>query len=130
MTTGYVILKVDFEYNDNNYYKNSEAGGIPIEIYLNKERAKVEMDRLEMQEFIKSDIGFYCEELADLINDIDKFNVLIKKYDEDQPVFEGSEQFNDWFVDNIRNFSPEDQKAMYDLIGINFFCLNEIEIKD
>lgn len=50
----YIISKVGWEYNDENYYRPQDKGGNPVKAYRSKEKAQAECDRMN-GEWLRTD---------------------------------------------------------------------------
>ncbi len=46
--TGYVIQEIGWEYNDEYYYQSADGGGTARKVFLNKDKAEAERDRLDV----------------------------------------------------------------------------------
>lgn len=44
--TVYIISKIGWEYNDENYYRPESEGGMPVKAYNTQEKAQAECDKL------------------------------------------------------------------------------------
>ena len=51
---GYVLMKVDWEYNDENYYRPEGEGGSPQKVFLDASKAISELNRLNKKEATES----------------------------------------------------------------------------
>lgn len=86
MTTGYVITEIGYEYNDEIYYQSESGGGVPVKVYLDKEKAQAELDKLNMESLMTCQIGEYSYDIKDVISDMDSFEKIVKKYDKEGEV--------------------------------------------
>jgi siderophore synthetase component len=43
--TVYVVSKIGWEYNDENYYRPESEGGLPVLVFSTKEKAQAECDK-------------------------------------------------------------------------------------
>lgn len=131
MTTGYVVSEIGYEYNDEIYHQSENGGGNPVKIYLDKEKAQAEVDKLNMESFLTCEIGQYAYELSDLVTDMAAFEKIIKKYDKEGEVdLEEGYELGEWFSVNASKFSKSDQKKLLELVSLEFYTLNEVEIDD
>lgn len=42
---GFCVIKIGWEYNDENYYRADSGGGNPVKVFSTREKAKAECDR-------------------------------------------------------------------------------------
>lgn len=131
MTIGYVITEIGYEYNDEIYTIGENSGGVPTQIYLNKEKAIFKLELLNIEAFVNCDIGSYAYNMTEIVSDMYEFESLMKKYDKNlDEYFIDSYDFGSWFTNNIKKFSPEDQKYAFSLVNLEFYTLYEVEIDD
>jgi len=48
-TTGYVILEIGWEYNDENYYRPECEGGLPRKFFTDRGRAAIECEQMNKE---------------------------------------------------------------------------------
>lgn len=131
MATGYVITEVGYEYNDEIYRENDSGGGTPVKVYLDKAKAEAEVGKMNLESLVTCEIGQYAYDLEDIINDMDSFEKIIKKYDKEGEVsVNDSYQLGEWFSSHAPNFSASDKKKLLDLVSLEFYTLTEVEIDD
>lgn len=131
MATGYVITEVGYEYNDEIYYQGESGGGTPVKVYLDKEKAQFELDRLNLESLITCEIGQYAYDLEDIIDDMGEFESIIRKYDKQGEVsVNDSYELGEWFSSNASRFSKADQKKLLEIVNLEFYNLAEVEIDD
>lgn len=131
MTTGYVVTEIGYEYNDEIYHQSEHGGGTPVRIYLDKEKAQAEVNRLNMEAFVTCEIGQYAYDVSELVSDMEEFEKIIKKYDKEGAVdLEDGYEMGEWFSENASKFSKSDQKKLLDLVQLEFYTLTEVEIDD
>jgi len=61
MPIGYVVVEVEYQYNDEYYYTESE-GGNPVKIFLDKAEAEKHCKKLNLEAFKKTDLSGYIIE--------------------------------------------------------------------
>lgn len=131
MATGYVVTEIGYEYNDEIYYQGESGGGTPVKVYLDKEKAQSETDRLNLEALVTCEIGQYAYDLSEIINDMDSFEKIIRKYDKQAEVsVDDSYQLGEWFSSHASKFSNADKKKLLDLVSLEFYTLAEVEIDD
>lgn len=130
MATGYVVVQVGYDYNDE-IYSRSDSGGNPTKIYLNYQKAQAEVNRLNMQELLTCEIGQYAYDLEDIIIDMAEFEKILRKYDTKNSLdMDDSYALSEWFTTNSKKFSSEDMVKVCTLISLNFYELVEVEFDD
>lgn len=131
MATGYVITEIGYEYNDEIYYQGESGGGTPVKVYLDKDKAQAELDRLNLESLVTCEIGEYAYDLEDIIDDMSAFEKIIKKYDKTEQVsVEDSYELGNWFAKHAPNFSQADKKKLLEIVSLEFYTLTEVEIDD
>ena len=131
MATGYVITEIGYEYNDEIYSQNDSGGGTPIRVFLDKEKAQAEVNRMNIDSLISCEIGSYAYDLEEIIDDIPAFEKIISKYDLKKEVnMKESYDLGKWFASNASKFSESDKVKLLDLVMLEFFSITEVEIDD
>lgn len=131
MATGYVVVQVGYDYNDEIYCRSESGGGTPTKIYLDYNKAKAELHRLNLLELVTCEIGHYAYDLEDIINDMEEFIAIINKYDLKSEVnLDDSYKLGEWFSSNAGKFSQEDQEKILNLVSLSFYELAEVEFDD
>ena len=129
MTTGYVISRIGYEYNDEISVRPENDEGKPLKVYLDKEKAKAEMKALNRAEIIKCNFGEYGYELRETIRDVEMFKNILNKYNEFPEGDNDSNElyYSEWLEGNHNKLSPKDQDAIIGLSLIKFYTLTEVE---
>lgn len=131
MATGYVITEIGYEYNDEIYYQGESGGGTPVKVYLDKEKAQAELNRLNLESLVTCEIGEYAYDLEDIIDDMSAFEKIIQKYDKEGEVsVRDSYELGNWFATHASNFSNSDKKKLLEIINLEFYTIAEVEIDD
>jgi hypothetical protein len=129
--TGYVIVEVGFEYNDEIYQTLDESGGRAKIFYHHKSRADLACAKLNFEEvtrtMLSGDIGNYGYSLQDI------YGYKALDYLEDQV-----EDLNldiraaGWDDDTVPNafekLTPDQQVRFVELMQTKFFLVHEVEI--
>ena len=55
---GYVVVEIDYQYNDEYYYSDSR-GGYPLKIFSRRDQAEKELVKFTLEAFKNKDIGGY-----------------------------------------------------------------------
>lgn len=58
--TVYILTKIGWEYNDENYYRPESEGCIPVKAYSTKEKAQAECDKLNAPLLKNTPQDGYC----------------------------------------------------------------------
>lgn len=131
MTTGYVITEIGYEYNDEIYSQNDSGGGTPVRVFLDKEKAQAEVNKMNIASLVSCEIGSYSYDLEEIIDDIPAFEKIISKYDLKKEVnVKESYDLGQWFASNASKFSESDKVKLLDLVTLEFFSITEVEIDD
>lgn len=131
MTTGYVITQIDYEYNQDKIYV--KTGETPINIYLNKTKAKEALNDLNLEALVFSNLADYAENLSYIVKDLDCFKAIILKYTKNFSVpldFTNREMFNMWFSCAAVHFKAEDKRKLLELVQVKFYNFTEVQINN
>jgi hypothetical protein len=60
--TVYIVSKIGWEYNDENYYRPESEGGMPVKAYSTREKAQAEVDKLNAPLLKNTDDDYYKRE--------------------------------------------------------------------
>lgn len=130
MTTGYVVLEIGYEYNDEFYYKNGDNCGTPTKIYLDKNKALHEVNALNERAILEIDnICEYAEDIREIIHDVNEFERILKNYDKSVDA-DDSHAMGESFRQHFLKFNSTDKRRILRLIKLEFFSIQEVEIDE
>lgn len=92
MSSGYVVVEVGYEYNDEIYYQPESGGGKPVHMYTSKKKAEQEALQLTASKLRKVDLTTYGHDWGE-ISSLD-FEELKKRFQDifpDQEITMGDE---------------------------------------
>jgi hypothetical protein len=115
LKNGYVVLQVNWEYNDEFYSTDGE--GNPISIYLDKEKAEKEKNKLEVLEARRT-----------MLNELTAKGVS-EKY-QDALLEEGINwDFDDYGYMIPKELPDEKVVKLLDITGLHFYTVEEVPIR-
>lgn len=123
----YVVLSQHFEYDDNYY--NSQDGGTPVKVFLNRDKAEEEAARKNIVEICGCNLDNYSYNLRE--GGIEVFEQLkaVVKSAKGKITSDGGDE--DRY--NIKVSLPDDVKLDYvreilDILGIWFHSVEEVDV--
>ena len=127
--TGYVVVEKGFEYNDEIHSPNEGGGGIPKKIFFNLNDVQSEVKRLNLEMLKNVNIIDYAYDIEDVVNDVEEFEALINKINENHG---GKEQpkYN-WqdYTWKIHSQATDDELSeVYKLVSLSFYDYYVVDI--
>lgn len=113
----FVVLRHDFEYNDEIYYQGEHAGGQPIKVFHDESLAKLYAKELTGDALRGLEIGQYCYGL-DEIDRTGKVKEILTNLEVNT---------EDWQAYIPKDISNEDLDAICDNLGIEFFSVVKVD---
>lgn len=121
MTTLYVVLKTEWQYDDS-YYSCDTKGGIPYKAYADKAKALAETDRLNIETVKKSEATEYLGEEGFWDLKDQELRARLDIPDED-----GDGEWHDWKLP--ASATDEDVLAFLKALRVNFFVMKEVRVE-
>lgn len=116
MSKMYVLVRINFEYNDEIYYNHGGSNGEPVKVFHDKNLAELYCRQKNLQQMKKEDIGHYCYGLED-IDGGRLINIL-----EDI----GVDTSSSWEM-NLSHLTDEQWDRLYNATTLRFYDVVEVD---
>jgi hypothetical protein len=126
----YIILKKGYEYNDEIYSEFDSGAGRPHRVFLNRESANKECQKLDIKEFKETNITEYAYDIEDVLNCTESELLEYCKSLNDK--YGKPESISRWDrPDDYRlnaNATEEESIKYANMVGLSFFSVEECEV--
>lgn len=129
----YVIVKINYEYNDEVYSRGENAdAGDPVHVYLNREKADKVAAQMNFNELLEIDLGHYGYGSDEIFRDENKFEDLIKTIDPEfcMESYIDNQMEGHGVTASMKKLSPEAQIELANTLKVRFFKVIEVELED
>ena len=123
MATGFVIMSIHYEYNDEVYHTTESDAGKPLKVFTDEAQAQKYADRLNVQELRGLEIGSYTYDLDDIQEDPEAFEAWFKKF---------GVEVNDakWNLTVPKEATDTDLLELYNMITLEFYTVVPTEMEE
>ena len=122
MSTVYLVVPINYEYNDEIYYSNSDGFSKPEKGYRSKVKAEFISLGKNLEKLRGLHLGEYCYSLADIISDQEKFDAICER--------NGINTNDPWSSTIPSSISDQDLKELYDSLDLPFYKVIPAEVED
>lgn len=125
--TGYVILPIGWEYNDEVYHTGNygETYEKPTSVILNKEKAQTKLKESEINHFKGTTLGMYGYGADEFSNDPDALIEFFNKEFDEEIEPDGYSEFG------VPSDATDDQiERLMKIVTVRFYEMVEVEIEE
>jgi hypothetical protein len=123
----YVVSRVGWEYNDDNYYRSEDQGGIPLKGYHTRGRAEAECLKMNVKEYKKlagqlDRYSDYRHNLCEMVADgcKEEFEKVCKAYD----------IYSEMEIQCLDSLTDQQLSKVIPCLDVQLYQVDEIEYED